>query len=182
MVSEEQPTLYSGTALPWITVTSDVSGQPHDSVMHLEAKHLENRKMELFKSTERQWSMKKSTYPSDSPQSPHVWCHVGQTLKWVETSFTFSYVAVVLCLPYHYLPLPQLRGGRPAVNSPSWSLTLTLCHPPLCCCWRCDLSSQILLCCCWPFFQISCSQGARELGTALTAGSQAAWVARDLAL
>lgn len=99
MASEEQPTLYSRAALPWINMTSDVSGQPHDSVMHLEVKHLQNRKLELFMSMERQWSMKKSTHPLDGAQSPHVWCHVDQTLKWVETSFTSSYLAVVLCLP-----------------------------------------------------------------------------------
>ena len=53
MVWEKQPTLYSVTASAWINMMSEVSRQPGDSIVCLEAKYLENRKLGFFMSIER---------------------------------------------------------------------------------------------------------------------------------
>lgn len=53
MVWEKQPTLYSVTALAWINMMTEVSRQPGDSIVCLEAKYLENRKLGFFMSIER---------------------------------------------------------------------------------------------------------------------------------
>lgn len=96
MVSEEEPTSHSRTSLTWINMTSDISWQLHDSVMHLKAEYLGNRKPQFFVSVERQMESEKSIHHSESCKNPHVWC-------WVVMSFA-SFSWLLCCSVFLYQP------------------------------------------------------------------------------